>query len=192
MSTGRCKGWFGSKSRSPVYRALQTRCSPSASSKGSPLRRRAPLQAEAVAGSVGKILPDAQVAFGGLDGGVAERELDLLEGGVAFVGELGEGTAQVIGERVESRCARRTRLGVQGRKPKFFTLRQLRGDKCFISNERSWSKTPAERSCKLLKVFTGVKNSRFRPWTPASEQRASSRFLDRSVSLPAWAASGPR
>ena len=43
-----------------------------------------------------EVLGEAQVALGGLDGGVAERELDLLERGLALVGELGEGAPQVV------------------------------------------------------------------------------------------------
>ena len=41
-----------------------------------------------IAGRVGERLPHAQVALGGLDGVVAERQLDLLEGGVAGVGQF--------------------------------------------------------------------------------------------------------
>ena len=40
-----------------------------------------------------EVLTQAQVALGGLDGGVAERDLDLLERRAALVGELGEGSA---------------------------------------------------------------------------------------------------
>ena len=43
-----------------------------------------------------EVLGEAEVALGGLDRGVAERELDLLERGAALVGELGEGAAQVV------------------------------------------------------------------------------------------------
>ena len=35
-----------------------------------------------------QVLFESEVALGGLHGGVAERKLDLLERGVAFVGEL--------------------------------------------------------------------------------------------------------
>ena len=42
-----------------------------------------------------EVLGEAEVALGGLDRGVAERELDLLERGAALVGELGEGAPQV-------------------------------------------------------------------------------------------------
>ena len=40
-----------------------------------------------------EVLTEAQVALGGLDGGVAERNLDLLKRGLVLVGELGEGVA---------------------------------------------------------------------------------------------------
>ena len=43
-----------------------------------------------------EVLAESQVALGGLDRGVAERELDLLERGAALVGELGEGAPQVV------------------------------------------------------------------------------------------------
>ena len=46
-----------------------------------------------IAGGVVEVLTQAQVALGGLDGGVAERDLDLLERRAALVGELGEGSA---------------------------------------------------------------------------------------------------
>ena len=38
-----------------------------------------------------EVLSESQVALGGLDGGVAEADLDLLERRAALVGELGEG-----------------------------------------------------------------------------------------------------
>jgi len=46
-----------------------------------------------IAGGVGEVLLDAEVPFSRLDGSVTERNLDLLEGGVTFVGEFGEGSA---------------------------------------------------------------------------------------------------
>ena len=46
-----------------------------------------------IAGGVVEVLTEAQVALGGLDGGVAERNLDLLKRGLVLVGELGEGVA---------------------------------------------------------------------------------------------------
>src|ERR1035441_9319463 len=54
-------------------------------------------EAEVIAGGVGEVLCDAEVAFGGLDGGVSQRNLDLFEGGVTLVGEFGEGATEVMG-----------------------------------------------------------------------------------------------
>src|ERR1035441_9931636 len=54
-------------------------------------------QAEVVAGGVGEVLFDAEVAFGRLNGSMSERNLDLFEGGVTFVGEFGKGATQVMG-----------------------------------------------------------------------------------------------
>src|ERR1035438_2411212 len=45
-------------------------------------------QAEVVAGGVGEVLLDAEVAFGSLNGSMTQRNLDLFERGVAFVGEF--------------------------------------------------------------------------------------------------------
>jgi hypothetical protein len=46
------------------------------------------------------ILFGAQIAFGGLDRGVAEQELDLLQIPAVLPAELGAGTAQVVGAEV--------------------------------------------------------------------------------------------
>ena len=43
-----------------------------------------------------EVLLESQVALGGLDGGVAERDLDLLERRPAEVGELGEGAPEIV------------------------------------------------------------------------------------------------
>ena len=43
-----------------------------------------------------QVLTKAQVALRGLDRGMAEADLDLLEGRAAPVGELGEGAPQVV------------------------------------------------------------------------------------------------
>jgi len=48
-------------------------------------------QPQPITRSVVEVLLEAQVALGGLDGGVAQRDLDLLERRPAEVGELGEG-----------------------------------------------------------------------------------------------------
>ena len=53
-------------------------------------------QSEVIAGRVHQVLLEAEVAFGGLHRSVAERKLDLLKRGVAFVRELGEGPAEVV------------------------------------------------------------------------------------------------
>lgn len=52
---------------------------------------------QVIAGGVGEILLDAEVAFGGLDRGVVERELDLVELGAALVGEFRKGAPEVVG-----------------------------------------------------------------------------------------------
>ena len=49
-----------------------------------------------VAGGVVEVLSESQVALGGLDGGMPQRNLDLLERRPALVGELGEGAPQVV------------------------------------------------------------------------------------------------
>jgi hypothetical protein len=57
-----------------------------------------------ITGSVGEVLGDAQVAFRGLNGGMSERELDLFQGHAAFVRQLGEGAADVVGARLTPSC----------------------------------------------------------------------------------------
>jgi hypothetical protein len=46
------------------------------------------------------ILFGAQIAFGGLDGGVAEQELDLFQIPAVLPAELDAGTEQVVGAEV--------------------------------------------------------------------------------------------
>jgi hypothetical protein len=46
------------------------------------------------------ILLRPQVALGGLDGGVAEQELDLLQIAAVLAAEFCAGTAQVVGAEV--------------------------------------------------------------------------------------------
>ena len=46
------------------------------------------------------ILFRAQIAFGGLDGGVTEQELDLLEIPAVLPAEFGAGAAEVVGAEV--------------------------------------------------------------------------------------------
>ena len=60
------------------------------------------IESQPVAGGVVEVLANAQIAFDGLDGGVAEGELDLLERHPALVGELGEGTTQVVRRNLHS------------------------------------------------------------------------------------------
>ena len=43
-----------------------------------------------------QVLFEAQVALGGLDGGMPQGNLDLLERRAAEVGELGEGSPQIM------------------------------------------------------------------------------------------------
>ena len=50
-----------------------------------------------IAGGVGEVLFETNIFFGGLNRGVAQGDLDLFEGGVAPVGEFGEGAAEVVG-----------------------------------------------------------------------------------------------
>ena len=46
------------------------------------------------------LLIGAQIPLGGLDRGVAEQELDLLQIAAAFAAELGTGSAQVVSTEV--------------------------------------------------------------------------------------------
>ena len=43
-----------------------------------------------------QVLLEAQVALGGLDGSLLQRDLDLIERSAAEVGELGEGAPQIM------------------------------------------------------------------------------------------------
>ena len=45
---------------------------------------------------LGEVLARAEIAFGGLDGGVAEQELDLFEVAAGQAAEFGAGAAQVV------------------------------------------------------------------------------------------------
>jgi hypothetical protein len=55
------------------------------------------LDGEIVVDGLRQILAGAEVAFGGLDGGMAEQELDLFEVAAGEAAELGAGAAQVVG-----------------------------------------------------------------------------------------------
>jgi len=46
------------------------------------------VESEVIAVDVVEVLADAQVALGGQDGGMAQRQLDLFQGGAAFVASL--------------------------------------------------------------------------------------------------------
>ena len=61
---------------------------------------------QVVAGRVRQILLHSEIPFGGLNRGVAERELDLIQLGAAFEGELGEGAPEIV---------RRDRVGIPRR-----------------------------------------------------------------------------
>jgi hypothetical protein len=65
--------------------------------------------AKSVARRVGQIELGAEVALGGLDGLVAERELDLLERRLAGAGELGERAPQIVRRQVPAELTRRCR-----------------------------------------------------------------------------------
>ena len=76
-----------------------------------------------------EVLPQSQVALGGLDGDMAEADLDLLERRAAEVGELGEGAPQVVRGDLSQPGpppASKTPCGVSGEgptRPPFETLR---------------------------------------------------------------------
>ncbi len=49
-----------------------------------------------IARSIGQILLDPQVSFCSLNGSMPERNLNLLQCRVAFVGEFGEGAPEIV------------------------------------------------------------------------------------------------
>ena len=53
-------------------------------------------QAQVIARRVGKILLDAEVPFGGLNRRMPERNLDLLESGMALVREFRKGSPEIV------------------------------------------------------------------------------------------------
>jgi len=55
------------------------------------------LKPQIVVDGDGYLLLGAKVAFGGLDGGVAEQELDLFEVSAVFAAEFRAGAAQIVG-----------------------------------------------------------------------------------------------
>ncbi|HET9403155.1 MAG TPA: hypothetical protein VFO57_01075 [Burkholderiales bacterium] len=60
------------------------------------------MNAQPVAGSVDEVLIDTEVALGGFERRMAERELDLVDGGLAAVGQFGEGAAEVVRRNLEA------------------------------------------------------------------------------------------
>jgi hypothetical protein len=80
--------------------------------------------AKSVARRVGQIELGAEVALGGLDGLVAERELDLLERRLAGAGELGERAPQIVRRQVPAELTRvgadNIRDGVRGHPPRSY------------------------------------------------------------------------
>jgi len=60
-----------------------------------------------VARSIREVLPHAQVAFGSLNGSMAERNLDLLQCGAAAVSELREAAACIVRRQLNSDAIRR-------------------------------------------------------------------------------------
>ena len=63
-------------------------------------KSRSPLESKVVVHRDLDILIGAQIALGGLDGGVAQEELDLLEIPAVLASELGAGTSEVVGTEV--------------------------------------------------------------------------------------------
>ena len=53
-------------------------------------------QAQAVTRRVYQILGHSQVAFGGLDTGMAQAELDLFQRSMSSVRQLGESSSQIV------------------------------------------------------------------------------------------------
>jgi hypothetical protein len=64
------------------------------------MSRRSKLQSEVVVYSDLDILFGAQIAFGGLDRGVPQQELDLLQIPAVLPAEFGAGAAEIVGAEV--------------------------------------------------------------------------------------------
>src|SRR5919108_343253 len=82
---------------------IETRClqyttrSPVRVETGSINRSISPdLQTQMIAGGIVEVLADSEVALRRQNRGMAERELNLFQGGPALVGQLGEGPPQVV------------------------------------------------------------------------------------------------
>ena len=71
-------------------------CRPSRPAKSPPLFPLPAPDPKPITRRIVQVLTKAQIPLGGLDGGMPQRNLDLLEWGVALVGELGEGAPQIM------------------------------------------------------------------------------------------------
>ncbi len=58
------------------------------------------VQAEMIAWGVGQILPDSQIPLRRQNGGVAERQLDLLQGGMPAMRQMRKRPAQIVGSQL--------------------------------------------------------------------------------------------
>jgi hypothetical protein len=67
-------------------------------------RRHVRVNAEVIAGRIHQILPHSQVALGGNDRLMAQTELNLFQGGPAFVRQFGIGAATVVGREAHSQA----------------------------------------------------------------------------------------
>jgi hypothetical protein len=68
-----------------------------------PWERSSPFKPQPIIDGFGQVLPGPQILFGGLDGGVAEQQLDLLEIPARPGAEFGAGAAQVEGRELAER-----------------------------------------------------------------------------------------
>lgn len=55
---------------------------------------------DSVVDGLNEILLGAEIAFGGLDGGVAEEQLNLLQFPARLAAQLGTGSAQIMGRQI--------------------------------------------------------------------------------------------
>ena len=80
--------------RPPCFEAMRPTAFPHSSP--SPLYPLPPPDPQPITRRIVQVLFEAQVALGGLDGGMPQGNLDLLERRAAEVGELGEGSPQIM------------------------------------------------------------------------------------------------
>ena len=80
--------------RPPCFEAMRPTAFPPSSP--SPLYPLPPPDPQPITRRIVQVLFEAQVALGGLDGGMPQGNLDLLERRAAEVGELGEGSPQIM------------------------------------------------------------------------------------------------